>query len=261
MTHNPHIDPSPFTLDGGSVGVLLIHGFTGSPPEMRVVGDHLHRKGLTVSAPLLPGHGTTVEELNRCTWTDWTAHAEEALAALQARCETVFVGGLSMGSLLALYLAATHPELAGAILYSPALLVAERLLYLTPILKYLIPTRPKASNDDGDLTDPEAKLRSWSYEENPVFAAHELLKLIHRVRRLLPQVTCPLLFVHSTLDRSIHPKSVQFTYGRVGSADKEVLALHNSGHNLVVDSEREFVAEETYRFISDRAPAPPEAPG
>jgi carboxylesterase len=260
MTRHPHIDPSPFTLDGGPVGVLLVHGFTGSPPEMRAVGDFLHRRGLTVSAPLLPGHGTTVEEMNRCKWTDWTAHAEEAWTALQARCATVFVGGLSMGSLLALYMAATHPELAGAILYSPALLVAERLLYLTPILKYLIPARPKASNDDGDLTDPEARLRSWSYEENPVSAAHELLKLIRRVRRLLPQVTCPLLIVHSTLDCSIHPKSVQYTYERVGSADKKVLTLHNSGHNLLVDSEREFVAEETYRFISDRALLPPQPP-
>ncbi len=116
MTRHSHLDPSPFFLEGGSIGVLLIHGFTGSPPEMRLVGDYLHQRGFTVSGPLLPGHGTTVEDMNRCQWTDWTNHVEKALADLQARCETVFVGGLSMGSLLTLYLAAHHPELHGAIL-------------------------------------------------------------------------------------------------------------------------------------------------
>ncbi len=237
-------------LEGGPVGVLLIHGFTGSPPEMRLVGDYLHQRGLTVSGPLLPGHGTTVEDMNRCQWADWTDHVERALAELQARCEAVFVGGLSMGSLLTLYLAAQHPELDGAILYSPAVMVADRLIYLTPVLKHLIRRKPKS--DDSDLTDPEAELRLWSYEENPAFAAHELLKLIRRVRRLLPRVTCPLLIVHSTLDQAIHPHSARYTYERVGSADKELVTLHDSGHCLTVDSEWESVSQKTYQFIQAR---------
>ncbi len=253
MTRHPHLDPSPFFLEGGPVGVLLIHGFTGSPPEMRLIGDYLHRQGFTVSGPLLPGHGATVEEMNRCRWTDWTGHAEQALAELKDRCETVFVGGLSMGSLLTLYLAAHHPELPGAVLYSPAVIVADRLIYLTPFLKYLIPTRPKS--DDSDLTDPQAQLRLWSYEENPVFAAHELLKLLLRVRRLLPRVTCPLLILHSTRDQAIHPRSAAYTYQRAGSKDKELVTLHNSGHCITVDTEWEFVAERTYHFIVDHLPA------
>jgi len=247
MTRHAHLDPSPFFLDGGPVGVLLIHGFTGSPPEMRLVGDYLHQRGLTVSGPLLPGHGSSVEDMNRCRWTDWTDHVEKALADLQARCETVFVGGLSMGTLLTLYLAAHHPELSGAILYSPALMVADRLIYLTPVLKYLVRKKPKS--DDSDLTDPEAERRLWSYEENPAFAAHELLKLIRRVRRLLPQVTCPLLIIHSILDTAIHPRSAQVTYERAGSTDKELITLNNSGHCITVDSEWEFVAQKTHEFI------------
>jgi carboxylesterase len=188
-----------------------------------------------------------VEEMNRCRWSDWTAHVEKALADLQARCETVFVGGLSMGSLLTLYLAAHHPPLRGAIAYSPAVIVAERLIHLTPVLKYLIPTKPKS--EECDLTDPQADLRLWSYEEHPAFAAHELLKLIRQVRRLLPQVTCPLLVIHSTLDQAIHPHSARYTYERAGSADKELVTLHNSGHCLTVDSEWEAVAEKTHAFI------------
>ncbi|MFQ6099977.1 MAG: alpha/beta hydrolase [Anaerolineae bacterium] len=247
MTQRSRPDPSAFFLGGGPVGVLLIHGFTGSPPEMRLVGDYLHQRGFTVSGLLLPGHGTTVEDMNRRRWTDWTGHVEQALADLQARCETVFVGGLSMGSVLTLYLAARHPELPGAVLYSPAVMVGNRLLYLTPVLKHLIHKKPKSNKSD--LTDPRAELRLWHYEEYPVFAAHELLKLNLQVRRLLPQVTCPLLVIHSTLDRDIHPKSARLTYERAGSADKELITLHNSGHCLTVDSEWEFVAEKTYEFI------------
>ena len=250
MTRHSHLDPSSFFLEGGPVGVLLIHGFTGSPPEMRLLGDYLHQRGYTVSGPLLPGHGTTVEDMNRCKWTEWTGHVEQSLADLQARCETVFVGGLSMGSVLTLYLAAHHPELPGAITYSPAVVVANRLIYLAPALKHLLPTRSQSG--ESDLTDPEADLRLWSYEQDPVFAAHELLKLIRRVRRLLPQVTCPLLVIHSTLDTAIHPTSAQFTYDRVGSTDKELVTLRNSGHCITVDSEWESVAAKTYEFIQAR---------
>jgi carboxylesterase len=245
MTRHPHLAPSPFLLEDGPVGVLLIHGFTGSPPEMRLVGDYLHQRGLTVSGPLLPGHGT-----NRCQWADWTGHAEGALADLQARCETVFVGGLSMGSLLTLYLAAHHPELDGAILYAPAVMVADRMIYLTPVLKYLMRQKPKSG--ESDLTDPEAERCLWSYEEHPASAAHELLKLIRRVRRLLPRVMCPLLIVHSTLDQAIHPHSARYTYERAGSVDKELITLHGSGHCLTVDSEWKSVAHKTYEFIQAR---------
>ena len=247
MIRHAHLAPSPFFLDGGPVGVLLIHGFTGSPPEMHVVGDYLHQRGLTVSGPLLPGHGTTVDAMNRCRWTDWTDHVEGALADIQARCEMVFVGGLSMGSVLTLCLAAHHHELPGIVTYSPAVWPADRLIYLTPVLKHLIRRKPKS--DDSDLTDPEAELRLWSYDENPAFAAHELLKLLRRVRGLLSQVTCPILIIHSTLDTAIHPDSARRTYERVGSADKELVTLHNSGHCLTVDSEWETVAEKTYTFI------------
>jgi carboxylesterase len=250
MTQHPHLDPSAFFLEGGPVGVLLIHGFTGSPPEMRLVGDYLHQRGYTISGPLLPGHGTTVDDMNRRRWTEWTECVEDALTDLRTRCEQVFVGGLSMGSVLTLHLAANHPKLPGAILYSPATWVANRLIYLAPVLKYLIPKRPQS--DESDLTDPEADLRLWSYEEDPVFAAHELLKRLRRVRRSLARITCPMLIIHSTLDSAIRPDSARRTYERIGSADKEMVTLHNSGHCITVDSEWESVAERTYEFIQAR---------
>ena len=258
MTRQPHLDPNSFLLEGGPIGVLLIHGFTGAPTEMRLLGEYLNRNGLTVSAPLLPGHGTTVEEMNRCKWTDWTAAVERALTELRERCNTVFVGGLSMGSLLTLYLAAHHPDLPGAIVYSPAVKIADRRLVLTPLIKHVVRLLPKGEGDS-DLTSVDAQQHLWSYDENPVAAAAELLKLRRAVERLLPQVVCPLLIIHSTLDRAIHPDSARLTYELAGTpvANKHLVTLHNSGHNLGVDSEWEFVAESTLQFIrqAPRRPA------
>jgi len=247
MTRHAHLDPSAFFLEGGPVGVLLIHGFTGSPPEMRIVGDYLNTRGFTISAPLLPGHGTDVDDMNRRRWPEWTARVEQALSDLQLRCSTVFVGGLSMGSLLTLYLGAHHSEIAGLVTYSPAILLANKLIYLTPVLKYFIGKRSPAG--ESDLADPEADSRIWCYEEQPLHAAHELLKLQRVVRRLLPAVKQPLLIVQSTGDTSIDPRCGQIVYDEAGSTDKELVWLHNSGHNIMVDAERKAVAEKTCEFI------------
>ncbi|MFW6136074.1 MAG: alpha/beta hydrolase [Chloroflexota bacterium] len=254
MARQDHLDPSPFLLEGGSTGVLLIHGFTGSPPEMRLLGDYLHEQGFTVLAPLLPGHGTSVDDMNECEWTDWTGAAEEAFQDLRSRCETVFVGGLSMGSLLTIYLAALH-HLPGAMLYSPAVKAANPLLPLAPVLKRVI--RQKAKSSETDYTDPEAEQRTWSYDAFPSFAAHELLKLMRNARELLPQVTCPLLVIHSTGDMMITPDSAELAYERAGSPEreKELVTLHNSGHVITVDTEWRTVAERTHGFIQAHLPA------
>ena len=246
MTQQPHLDPIPFFLHGGPVGVLLIHGFTSSPPEMRRVGDYLHRRGLTVSGPLLPGHGTTVEDLNQTRWTEWTRHVGGALAELQARCETVFVGGLSMGAVLTLYLAAHHPDLPGVVAYAPATLVSDWRMSLVPVLKYVKRQVPKG---ESDMHDAEAKSYVWSYDDWPMAALHELQKLTREVKRLLPQVTPPLLVICSSGDETVHPDSAQYTYDHAGSADKELVTLHGCGHVLTVDNEWEAVAERTYEFI------------
>ena len=247
MARQSHLDPSPFFLEGGPAGVLLIHGFTGSPPEMRLIGDFLNQRGYTVSAPLLPGHGTSLEDMNRRTWREWADHVEGALTDLQACCERVFVGGLSMGTLLSLNLAAQHPEVLGAVLYAPAAKVDNRLIYLTPVMKYVLPVW--RASGESDLVDPEAESRFWSYEAYPVRAAHELLKLIYRVRRLLPQVTCPVLVFHAARDKHIRHEGAQYVYDHVGSEDKELIILHNSGHALTVDMEWEIAAQKTYEFL------------
>lgn len=247
MTQHPHLDPSPFLLDGGSTGIMLIHGYTGSPTEMRLVGEYLNAAGLTVLGPRLPGHGTTVEEMNRCKWTDWTEHVEACYRELRRRCSTVFVAGLSMGSLLTLYFAAHHPEIAGAITYSPAPWVRNRLLPLTPVARHFIASRPKSG--DSDLADPAAENQLWCYAVDPVPAAAQLYALIRQVRQLLPKLAPPLLIIYSPGDMAIHPTSAQRTYDLAGSADKEIIRLEGSGHVITVDREWPFVAERTLTWI------------
>jgi carboxylesterase len=215
---------------------------------MRLVGDHAHGRGHTVLAPCLPGHGTTIADANRQRWQDWVAHVERALADLKERCPRVFAAGLSLGSLLALHLAAHHPELAGAIAYSPAIKMADPRTRVVALLKYLTPQLPKA---EMYAVDPEAESRLWSYDAWPSAAAHEVIKLTRQVKRALPQVRCPALILYSTADPDLHPDAAQFTYDRIGAADKELIALHNCGHLITVDAEWERVAEETCRFIAD----------
>jgi len=247
MTQHAHLDPAPFFLPGGSTGALLIHGYTGSPTEMRWIAESLHARGLTVAGPLLPGHGRSPADMNRCRWTDWTGHGEQALADLRARCDKVFVAGLSMGSLLTLYLARHHPDLPGVIAYSPAVWVRKRLLYLAPLARRFIATQPKSG--ESDLVDPAADRQLWCYDVDPVGAAAELLKLMLRVRWTLRQVTCPALLIYSAGDRAIHPQSAQRTFRRLGSTDKRLVRLETSGHCITVDVRWQFVAEETYEFI------------
>jgi len=249
MSGHSALDPSSFALEGGPIGCLLIHGFTGSPPEMRPLGEYLHAQGLTVSAPLLPGHGTKPEDLNRVRWQDWVATVEEALAELRAKCPTVFVGGLSMGSLLTLHLAAAHPDLAGIALYSPALKLRQKGLFLLPLARYLVKQWPACRPEDTDLTDPEAPGRLWHYDTFPTTGANELLKLRRVVQGKLGKVRVPAIIFYATRDQMIAPDSAQVVFDRLGSQDKELVTLHNSGHCLTVDSEREAVFARTYGFI------------
>lgn len=247
MRSSTTLDPSPFVLPGGYVGILLIHGFTASPTQMCLIGDDLHQRGLTVVAPLLPGHGTTVADLSKHLWQDWASHVNLALTELKARCETVFVAGISLGSLLTLYLAAAHPDLKGIVLYSP--LVKMRggaAIRLVALFKYLVREIRKPPNF---FTDPDAQDRLWDYSAVSLSAVHEVTRLRKRVQHLLPNTTCPALIIYSKLDRLIARDSAQFAYDHLGSSDKSLITLHNSGHDVTLDSQWKEVAHQTFQFI------------
>jgi carboxylesterase len=250
MPQFPWLDPSPFFLRGGRVGCLLIHGFTGSPPEMRPMGDYLAEKGLTVSGPLLAGHGTTPQDLARTAWQDWYTSVEAAFQELEEQCSRVFVGGFSLGSLLALHLGAHH-AVTGLVLMSPAVEVSDRRSKLVPLLRHVVKFMPKDTDPQhSDLTDKEAYKRFWSYDVYPVAGVHQLLRLQKVVRAELGHIEVPTLVIYATGDMSISPQSGPAVYDGIGAQDKELVALHNSGHGLVVDSECDSVFQKVHDWIA-----------
>lgn len=243
---NPQLDGAAFYFPGGPTGVLLFHGFGATPVEVRWLGTTLHQHGYTVSGPQLPGHGTTVQEINRCHWRDWVQHAERAYQDLAARCARVFVGGESMGGLLTLYLGSEHPEIAGLLAFAPALRIANRWANLAPLLKPFVKQLAKKRGGDPNSV---VNQRWQGYTVTPVPALAQLLALQPQVRRRLPRVTQPLLVLQGRRDTTLDPNGAQEIVDRVGSADKTLVWLDQSTHCLLLDVERETAAERTLAFM------------
>ncbi|MBC7264297.1 MAG: alpha/beta fold hydrolase [Chloroflexi bacterium] len=242
---NP-LDLNPFFFPGGPTGCLLIHGFSGSPPEMRPMGEYLASQGLTVRGVRLAGHGTTPEDMARTGWRDWVASAEEGLRELQDRCDRVFVAGLSMGGLLTLHLAAHYPLPGIIVMSAPAYIADWRFRFLPLVQSFVHWVTPDI---ESDLTDPEAESRYWSYDRLPTRCVVSLGELLWLVRGELARVQIPALVMQGRCDRHIPPDSAQIIYDRLGSADKELVWFENSGHCITIDSEREAVWARAYKFI------------
>jgi len=244
---NPHLDGSPFSYAGGPVGALLIHGYTATAAEARLLGEELARRGYSVTAPLLPGHGTSPADLARCRWRDWADHVQAVYAQLAARCEKVFAIGESLGALLALHLAAHRPEVAGVVPCAPALIARTKLIYLSPVLKHVVRQLPKrrvAANPD-NLVDG----RWQGYNVDVTAAAAQLLALQRVVRRELPLVRQPALICQGRLDTSVDLRGAQMILNGLGSAEKELVWFERSTHCLMLDVEVEAVAERIASFM------------
>jgi carboxylesterase len=254
---NPHLDRSPFYFNRGQgpVGVLLIHGWTGSPPEMRPLGEYLAAQGLVVHGVRLPGHGTTPEDLLHTTWQDWTEQAHAALDALYAECSTVFVGGLSMGGSLTLHLGATYPRpIAGLIPMGAPIFVHDRRLALARVARYVLPWNTKS--DERDFQDPEAHNLVADYRRFPTVSVIQLTALMRDTRRRLGQVRAPILIMQGLRDQTVVPRSAQYIFDHVASADKTLVYLAESGHCIPIDKERRAVGERTAAWIAAHAPVP-----
>ncbi len=240
------LDPSPFFLEGGSTGILLLHGLTGAPTELRLIGDFLNERGFTVSAPLLPGHGTFADDLNNYCWEDWLEHARGAYRDLKGRCTSIFVAGNSMGSLLTMSLAATEKEIQAIITYAPALDIKDRRRYMPGFLARFVPQLPKI---ESYWEDPEAQNLNWSYETWPCSATLSLLKQIPKIKKQLPAISCPLLVVYSHMDRQVGVEGARILFENVSSVEKELFEVTDSGHGITLDKGWKEVAEVSYRFL------------
>lgn len=241
LIHNPHLEGSTFFWEGGPVGVVLSHGYTASTAEVRPLGRFLHEQGYTVAGPLLAGHMTSPDEMNRCRWPDWVEAMEEAYQQAANRCEQVFVGGESMGAILALYLAYEHPEVGGLLIYAPALRISPSKAFLARLLAPFIPYVRKRQI--------EPAKRWQGYTVNPVPALVQLLHLQGEVRRRLPSIHQPLLLIQGRLDTDIELRGVTMLYREIASIYKEWHWMEQSGHAVILDHEFDQVADLTRDFI------------
>ncbi|TQJ87538.1 carboxylesterase [Streptomyces sp. SLBN-31] len=235
----------PFRHEGGEVGVLLCHGFTGSPQSLRPWAEYLAERGLTVSLPLLPGHGTRWEDMQLTGWQDWYAEVDRELRALVERCEQVFVAGLSMGGALALRLAAKHGDaVSGVVVVNPANKVHGLSAYALPVARHLVRTTKGIASDIAKEGSTEL-----GYDKVPLHAAHSLRNFFRLVDSELPQVTQPLLLLHSPQDHVVPPADSARILGRVSSRDVREILLEQSYHVATLDHDADRIFEESLAFI------------
>jgi len=235
----------PFSHDGSDVGVLLSHGFTGSPVGMRPWAEHLAAEGFTVRLPRLPGHGTTWQEMNRTGWDDWYAEVDRAFVELTERCRAVVVGGLSMGGTLVTRLAEDHgPAVSGLVLVNPAYKVEDPRLAALPLLKHVVPSLPGISNDIKKPGQDEG-----AYDRTPLKALHSQVRAWAVVVRDLPSVTQPILLLRSAEDHVVPASSSALLLSRVSSTDVTEIVLEDSYHVATLDHDAGRIMSESAAFI------------
>lgn len=233
-----------FHADGGPVGVLLIHGFTGSPASMREWAEQLAAAGYTVAVPRLPGHGTVWQELNVAGWQDWYYCIEAEYLALRERCDQVFVAGMSMGGSLALRLAEQQPDVAGLMLVNPALGAVDQVARVSGLLKYVLPSVASVGND---IKLPGVD--EGAYATTPVAGVHQLFKLWADVRSCLDLVTCPIILFRSSIDHVVPGSSSDAIVRLVSSLSITEIVLENSYHVATLDYDKQIIFERSLAFL------------
>jgi carboxylesterase len=245
MTTVPDHSPfsNPFSGEGPRVGVALSHGFTGSPHGVRAWAAAFAAAGFAIRMPLLPGHGTTWQELARSRWTEWHDAMDAAYLELEAECDHVFSAGISMGGALALRIAATRP-VAGAILVNPALVIDDPRAPLAGVLKLVLKSTPSIGND---ILKPGVD--EGAYARTPVAAAHELNKLFKATRLLLPRITAPVRVFRSTVDHVVSDSSMAALRQGLTNAPLDLTRLENSYHVATLDNDADLIFSGSVDFI------------
>jgi len=241
----------PYSHEGGPTGVLLCHGFTGSPQSLRPWAEYLAPEGLTISLPRLPGHGTTWQEMNRTRWEDWYAEVDRAFGELQATTSEIFVMGLSMGACLALRLAELNgAAVSGLVLVNPSITADTKLFLLAPVLKVFIPSLKGIGSDIKKEGSTEL-----AYDRTPIRAASTLPGLWKVTQRDLDKVTAPTLVYHSTEDHIVGPASLAILRKALPATRLEVIECTNSYHVATLDNDAEAIFAGSLDFVRSHSHA------
>jgi carboxylesterase len=235
--------------DKKEIGVLLVHGFTGSPASMRPWAEYLNQMGYSVRVPLLPGHGTKPEDLNEVKWEEWPAKVERELEELFKTCRQVFICGLSMGGGTTLKVATRlSNKLSGIILVNPMIHVA----FIGPELAYFLSRFQKLRKSVGDDIKRPG-VTEWGYDALPTRGVYQLLKMLKYTRSRLHDVTVPMQLFHSVDDHTLPVSNTEIIMKGVGSRVKQRIELTNSYHVATMDYDAEIIFENSRLFIEENS--------
>jgi carboxylesterase len=244
--------PEPFSAPGGPHGALVLHGFTGNPSSMRGVAEALAAAGFAVELPLLPGHGTSVEDMITTGFADWSGTVEQAYLELAGRVASVVVVGLSMGGTLAAWVTARNPATAG--------LVAVNGMFDPPAPSFLELLR--TSLDQGvdrfaaigsDIALPE--MEEGAYDAAPIAPMISMMEAVAELHGRLGDIRCPVLILTSPQDHVVPPVSSDVLAAAV-SGPVERVALERSYHVATLDFDRDLVEKRTVEFALRVTAAP-----
>ena len=249
----------PFYFPGNHVGCLLIHGFTGTPYEMRELGQRLFAQGYTVSGPVLAGHATQVQDLVSLGWTDWYASVTSAYDELLKSCDVIFPIGLSLGALLALHLTAHRPANGVVAVSAPFTLDNPRMPWFKtfPALYNLVPLIKK-NPQDNDTQDPTVAAHHPEYDSHPTRAAANLIfDFMPHLHSDLGDIHAPVLMLQGRKDKTVLADAMQKYSERLGSIDKQMVMIENSGHLVLEDYSKEQAFARILEFVGAHVQAQP----
>jgi len=235
----------PLTHDGGPSGALVLHGFTGNPGSMRGIADALVAAGFSVELPLLPGHGTVVEDMLDTGFADWLGEAEAAYQRLAARCERVVIVGLSMGGALTAWLGADHPEVAGLVCINAIVSEPEGMrAFVDELLAAGTELMPGIGSDIAKEGVEES-----AYPETPVRPLRSMLDAAADLDERLGRITSPVLVVNSPEDHVVPPENSDLLASRV-AGPVERLTAARSFHVATMDHDKELIEEAVVAFAT-----------
>ena len=238
------------------IGIVLVHGFTGSPVSLRPLAELLARRGFAIELPLLPGHGTTWREMLPTRYDDWRAEVVASAKRLSARTESIVLCGLSMGGTLSLDVASGGDVTAAGVVTINAQILDRTgiVVKLGPWLEKIFPAVPAAAAGlrSNDIAKPGAGEQAYGWV--PSAAGNSLLRALPRVRAQVERLTCPVLVAYSRQDHSVSPENSKRLLSLIPSTDRTELVLERSYHVATLDYDLELIEERVTAF-ADRVAA------
>lgn len=263
-------DRRAYAIEAGPVGVLMLHGFMGSPTSSMPLAEYLAERGISVRCPLLPGHGELPNKLRHVPHRVWFEEAEEALGVLRRQCDEIFLMGHSMGTVLSAYLIQKYPDIRGIIMLAPLYDVPSRAIKLTRFLRYFVPwfypmrfkrmeklvhERILDFDPTFDFDDPAAQARLPEMTRVPTAGIDEMRKVADMGRGLWPRIDVPALIFQGGRDIAVSPGNAQHVYDLLPNGDKKLHVFPRAGHELMRPFEpvHEEVWTAVYEFIRGRS--------